>query len=108
MAVYVLDGDVGGLSDEGIAEQGVVGTGSGIGHIGTMENEYSMVTDEYGMKHKVVLKTSRSDVGACVSMTVLVASLGLVKGDSQLGSRAHTEDERKGLLGEPAMGHKCD
>ncbi len=56
-----------------------------------------------GMKHKVVLKTSGFDVGACVSVTVLVVSLGLVKGDWQLGRRAHMEHERKGLLSEPVV-----
>lgn len=56
-----------------------------------------------GMEHSVRLNTTHFDVGTRVAVTFLVVSLGLVKGDWQLGSSAGMELERKGLLSEPKV-----
>lgn len=55
------------------------------------------VGNEPGMRH-VITSRNKNAAGSRVCVTLLVASLGLVKGDWQLGSEGRMEEERKGLL----------
>lgn len=59
---------------------------------------------EPGYEQLLLAKVGAHEVGDRVDVTICVASLGLVKGDWQLGRRSGMQHERKGLLSDVTIG----
>lgn len=53
-----------------------------------------------GLMHTIAAPTTAFPASGIVDLTIMTASLGLIKGDWQLGERANMLEERKGLLSE--------